>query len=298
MTLLSETRITARQVLQWPVWRKQRQRLETFRDRHRGARCFIIGNGPSISSQDLTLLRDEITFVTNHFLQHSDLERINPTFYCASDPRIFIPKIDKNWLNSFDRLPQSTTSFLPVRVARAVSANPEMQNRKVFFLNYVPKRIWEIGRMSADITRGVYTGDTIVIDFCLPLAHFMGIETVYLLGCDTNYGLQKSGDYSAGYFYDVSKTTTERQTREYHLNHWYNNVTRSYEIAKNRFEADGRQILNATEGGQLEVFDRTSFSSLVAANAMPTQDARSSQTIAAARSQPSIQTDINTGRTR
>src|SRR6185295_12690269 len=37
------------------------KRNEIFRDRHKGKRCFVIGNGPSLKNQDLSLLADEIT---------------------------------------------------------------------------------------------------------------------------------------------------------------------------------------------------------------------------------------------
>src|SRR5712692_1717642 len=46
------------------------KRNEIFRDRHRGQRCFVIGNGPSLKDQDLSPLANEITLVTNSFYVH------------------------------------------------------------------------------------------------------------------------------------------------------------------------------------------------------------------------------------
>jgi len=40
-------------------------RLQQFRDKHKGERCFIIGNGPSLRNTDISLLEDEITFGVN-----------------------------------------------------------------------------------------------------------------------------------------------------------------------------------------------------------------------------------------
>src|ERR1044072_5448632 len=40
------------------------KRNEVFRNRHKGQRCFVLGNGPSLRNQDLTPLANEITFVT------------------------------------------------------------------------------------------------------------------------------------------------------------------------------------------------------------------------------------------
>lgn len=52
-------------------------------------RCFIIGNGPSINSQDLKLLKDEYTFVVNPFFEFKDYEAVHPKFYCLIDPAYF-----------------------------------------------------------------------------------------------------------------------------------------------------------------------------------------------------------------
>ena len=47
-------------------WRRQSIRgLQNFRDIHRGKRCFILGNGPSLAKTDLSHLRDEYTMGLN-----------------------------------------------------------------------------------------------------------------------------------------------------------------------------------------------------------------------------------------
>ncbi len=47
-------------------WRRASiRRLGELKDIHRGQRCFIIGNGPSLKQTDLSLLKDEFTFGMN-----------------------------------------------------------------------------------------------------------------------------------------------------------------------------------------------------------------------------------------
>src|SRR5258708_28843911 len=66
------------------------KRNEVFRDRHKGQRCFIIGNGPSLKKQDLSPLANEITFVTNSFYVHPIVgDSWQPTYYFFSDPQYF-----------------------------------------------------------------------------------------------------------------------------------------------------------------------------------------------------------------
>jgi hypothetical protein len=40
-------------------------RLAALKDAHRGERCFLIGNGPSLKQTDLSLLKNEFTIGTN-----------------------------------------------------------------------------------------------------------------------------------------------------------------------------------------------------------------------------------------
>ena len=48
-----------------PQYKDSIQRILTLKDKHKGQRCFIIGNGPSLRNTDLTLLKNEITFGLN-----------------------------------------------------------------------------------------------------------------------------------------------------------------------------------------------------------------------------------------
>ena len=48
-----------------PARRDSIARLAALRDRHRGERCFILGNGPSLKRTDLSKLRNETTFGLN-----------------------------------------------------------------------------------------------------------------------------------------------------------------------------------------------------------------------------------------
>jgi len=57
----------------WPSaalhpWRRESsQKLKRLHDIHKGERCFIIGNGPSLQQTDLSLLKGEYTFGMNRF---------------------------------------------------------------------------------------------------------------------------------------------------------------------------------------------------------------------------------------
>lgn len=57
--------------------------LVRLRDAYRGGRCFVLGNGPSLSAHDLT---KEKKFATNMFIPHPQLNEVAVNFFCVSDP--------------------------------------------------------------------------------------------------------------------------------------------------------------------------------------------------------------------
>jgi hypothetical protein len=129
-------------------------------------------------------------------------------------------------------------------------------------LDYIAKPIWLEKHINLNPLDGVYTGDTVIIDFCLPLAHFMGFKEVFLLGCDCSIGNYTGSDSKSRHFYSESAHATRQQSDEYLKYEWQNKIFFSYEVAKNAFECSGRKIFNATDGGELEVFERVDFDSL------------------------------------
>src|SRR5262245_54602744 len=54
--------------------------------RHRGARCFVLANGPSVLKQDLLPLRDEVVLSVSNGYLHKDFDAIAPAYH-------FVPPI-------------------------------------------------------------------------------------------------------------------------------------------------------------------------------------------------------------
>ena len=61
------------------------RRLLSFRNRHRGQRAFILGNGPSLNECDLTRLKNEVTFGVNGIFLNYDRMGFHPTYYVVED---------------------------------------------------------------------------------------------------------------------------------------------------------------------------------------------------------------------
>lgn len=54
--------------------------LKQYKNKYDGKRCFIVATGPSLTVEDLSLLKNEITFGMNSICMSSKLTDWIPTF--------------------------------------------------------------------------------------------------------------------------------------------------------------------------------------------------------------------------
>lgn len=229
-------------------WRLASKRnLAAFRNIHKGQRCFIIGNGPSLRDLDLSHLRDEFTFGMNRiYLMFPDMG-FNSTYYvsindlviqqCAQEIRnLAIPKF-LAWRSHHHIQPTTDMSFL-----YTTYTGPK-------FSEDVGGRLWE--------------GATVTY-VAMQLAFHMGFEQVILIGVDHSFNSQgkpnqtitsegdDSNHFSSNYFGKGFRwQLPDLQTSEV-----------AYKMARSGFEKAGRLILDATRGGKLTVFPKVDYDSL------------------------------------
>lgn len=67
-------------------WKKD---AEQFQNIHKGKRCFIVGNGPSLKKQNLIFLKNETCFLCNYMALTDYYDSISPEYYMLSDPGFF-----------------------------------------------------------------------------------------------------------------------------------------------------------------------------------------------------------------
>ena len=64
---------------------KSSERLKKLENSYYKETCFIIGNGPSLSVDDLNLIKGKYSFATNRIFNLFDSCSWRPTFYCIQD---------------------------------------------------------------------------------------------------------------------------------------------------------------------------------------------------------------------
>lgn len=233
--------------------------LAKFRNIHRGKRCFIIGNGPSMRLEDLeTLHRNhEICFGANKIYRIYDQTKWRADYYGLADYRGAM-----DCMYDLDRIPGELfigEGCYEYELFHSVPVNRFHVIREDYYPNYP--------RFSADITRGCYAGNTITYQFGIQVAAYMGFSEIYLLGVDHSYtsaDITAEDNHFIKDYYRIGERDKYSEinpicTGEEYKWEWQ---TKAYEAAELYSREHGFRIYNATRGGCLEVFERVNFDSL------------------------------------
>ena len=79
--------IPERFLFYWPFGfsKKNRDKLKALKDKHKGQRCFIVCNGPSLKDINFDFLKDEITFGMNRIYLMKEQNGFVPTYFGCID---------------------------------------------------------------------------------------------------------------------------------------------------------------------------------------------------------------------
>lgn len=231
------------------------QELLKLKDKHLGQRGFVIGNGPSLRSQDLSLLKKEITFASNRIYLAFDKTDWRPTYYSVEDSLVLAQNQEqiKNITNTHKLFPSDITKYIyPI-------------NNSLYFNFSRTKFYPQEPNFGINALNCLYWGSTITYTL-LQLACYMGIREIYLLGIDHNYDVPKQ--YEKGekpfvvnnvknHFHpDYLKPGEKMHPPNLHQ------LDKAYLSAKKAIGQLNGQIYNATRGGKLEIFPRVDFDTL------------------------------------
>lgn len=232
------------------------RRLSALKDIHKGERCFIVANGPSLAANDLNKLAElhEITFAMNRIYKIFPETKWRPDYYVCEDIKIFNEAIA-----DINAIP-AKLKFIPINHHWYNGIN--IEGALYFWANYDQTKKCPYG-FSAEIEHQMDCQGTVTFT-CINIAAYMGFKEIYLIGVDHNYRViineegnqivdENAKDYfCANYDADIQDTVV----------HDMGQNTRAYRNAKAYCDIQGIIIYNATRGGKLEVFPRVDFDSI------------------------------------
>jgi hypothetical protein len=239
------------------------KKFAALKDVHKGERCFIIGNGPSLNNLDLTHLKNEYTFGVNAIYLNYEKMQFHPTYYVVEDNLVAEDRKDE--INAYD---EPKVKFFGNYFRNTLKADD-----KTIFINLLRNYsdVKNFPYFSDNAVRKLGVGGSVTY-VCLQLAYHMGFEKVYMIGFDHNYKIPNSVLISnrRGTGFDITSTEDDVNhfSKEYFGKgyRWHDpNVERmevGFRKANEFYNLSGRKVYNATLGGKLEAFDRINYSSL------------------------------------
>ncbi|TOG48139.1 6-hydroxymethylpterin diphosphokinase MptE-like protein [Vibrio parahaemolyticus] len=215
--------------------------IEFLKNRHVGQRCVIICNGPSLNEIDFSLIRNEICIGLNKIYLGFKKFKIYPKYYVSVNEKV---------------LRQSEEEIKKITSVKFLSNRcPDLYQNNA--LTHVIDTATPYARFCRDISFGLEEGWTVTYA-ALQIAYYLGFKQVIIVGMDHRFeynGLPNESNILNGDDNNHFTTNYFGGGQE-----WDNpdlvNSEESYRIARQVFENDGREIIDATVNGACYVFKK------------------------------------------
>jgi hypothetical protein len=226
------------------------QRISSYRDKHKGQTCVIIGNGPSLNKTDFSLLKGLTTFALNKAHMLYENKKFTPDYLCCYIKDVISQCKDE--LIKFNHIP----TFLSHESLDTIPPDYEhihhLGPHKRFCFSQNPME-------------EICAGFTVTY-VAMQLAVYMGFTKIILIGVDHNFGkFEGNGD-------DWVKIDQPRNT---HFDPSYFNkdqfwqtpnfkmIEAHFSYAKAACDHLGVDIVDATIDGQLKIFPKSNLADVV-----------------------------------
>lgn len=225
-------------------------RIKKLKGRKKGKRCFVVGNGPSLTVEQLEAIKKEDCFSANRIYKMFDKTSWRPLYYVVQD------KYDST-KGFYENLEVKTLFVSDFYWREHGIKNP---NAICYHIHRTLKQTSNIP-FSVDCSKFVQAASTVTFTM-IQFAVYLGYSEIYLIGMDHTYAnvtndrgeiIQKNNVKSHAF--------EDEKPNEVVANISY--MEDAYRVARRYCEEHGVKIYNATIGGALEIFNRTDFFSVV-----------------------------------
>lgn len=245
---------------------------------HNGRRCFVVGNGPSLKTQNLHALRDEIAIVTSSFHLHEAATIVRPGYWVMADPAIW-SNPEKHFLPNLRRVQEQgipSRLFLPTGGLAYFESVNSGHLIDLHFFHYDHG----VGiEQPIDFTHGIPPFGQNVVIASLMLAFYMGCNPIYFIGCDHDFYRLTRDEYEKGgeIHHAHPGQNVPPPVNVMPWDDWQAAMARmdwEYEQLKAYAGLWGFDVFNATRGGCLENFPRVEYESLFSSLVLPGSNAK------------------------
>jgi hypothetical protein len=230
-----------------------------LQDKHRGQRVFILASGPSIKTQDLSVLRGEHCISVSNFFVHPAFPEIRPRYHCIAPLHPpFTAEDGARWFRQMDPFMIETTLLLGVSDKPLVQSRGLLTQRTVRYLNFSAE--WgDRSNPEFHLSRPLPIPQSVSI-MALMAALYLGFNEIFLLGTDHTFFNPADGSYDYQHFYADPKANAlgkDPPTADLEDNfRCQATLWHQYKMLRAFAQSRGVTIYNASAGGILDLFPR------------------------------------------
>ena len=238
-----------------------------LKNRHPGARIFVLCNGPSVRKQNIRPLKDELVISVSSGYLHPDYAEISPRYHCV--PQITYGVMTRadviSWFGEMHERLGAATLILSETEELLVREEGLFPGRDVRYAN-LRRPFFDFPAGIPDLT-GPLPGVQSVPILALMFAMYIGGKKLYLLGTDHDHF--RSGEYRYSYeptvlkgkdiFVDDKGKLRGGWLAEFNA---LAALWSQYESIRELAANNDVEIFNATCGGELDLFPRIALEEL------------------------------------
>ena len=235
---------------------------EVLKDSHKGERCFLLGSGPSLNEYDLSKLYDEHVFATLYFMFLKDYKKFNH-LYLSFSSRFPCNHGRLPGRYASQSLRNRKAKFLYRKCFEPINNQNNIYPDDMIYYLSIDKgpSLAKGGTIKTDITKPITMCGTIVADFMLPVIHYMGFDTVYVLGCDCT---DTNPNEIPPHFYDNRRmpNIVQNLVRTYTDGFDSKELNWVWSKWRDKYNEDGIKIYNVDKDTNLNVLDRIDYETI------------------------------------
>ena len=159
--------------------------FENYKNKYSGQRCFIIGSGPSLLEENLSLIKNEKIFIVNRGYKALDHGLSHYDFYVCVDKNVY--ENNHNEIQKITKFPRFYNhTFMDSQIYWDGPKEMFIPVFKHENKNSILYKSLMLGIMPLDYYDGWGKAVTVVVDTAL-IAFFLGFKEIYILGVDLYY---------------------------------------------------------------------------------------------------------------
>ena len=219
------------------------KKMEKLKDIHKNERCFIIGNAPNLTPEDLNKIKGEYTFSCNKIYKILEKTYWRPCYYVVDD----FGYVKTDYENIRKLGTKQTFIGLetsPKYAKRYKDSDVIIFRKKTCIKNSLPQ-------LSDLIHDYIGAGHTVLLP-AFQIACYMGFTEIYFIGVSGNYSL-----IGQNHFYDSKDIASQQAVDSANL------MKYAFEAIRVYSEQHDIKVYNASRDSKLQCFKRKNLDDVI-----------------------------------